>query len=85
MRSQCFRIMLYQGINGQPCMVLQTRFFRILDIGRLRQPTVSVGEMVAEVSPQAYHSGKNASPGDFVCAHEVAFDSKGKRTCNLSM
>lgn len=34
-----------------------------------------------EVSEEVYY----ANPGAFVAAHEVAFDSKGKRSCNLSV
>ena len=77
---------IYTGMNGQPCMVLQTRYFRILDIANLEQPTVSIGEIISEVSAEAYHAGKfGPTPDAFVCAQEVAFDSKGKRACNLSM
>lgn len=94
-------------MHGQPCMVLQTRYFCLLDftskLGPKRdgtdEPTapiciddissgdLSIDDIVAEVSAQAYHAGKAsaAAPEAFVCAHEVVFDSKGKRTCNMSM
>ena len=55
------------GINGQPCMVLQTRYFD------------KHNGFVTEITKE--DSKKKA----FICAHEVAFDSKGKRSCNLSM
>ena len=73
------------GLNGQPCMVLQTRYFRLLDINNLQHANITSSEVAVEVSLENYHAGKLASPEAFVCAQEVVFDSKGKRTCNLSM
>ena len=72
-------------------MVLQTRYFYLTnDINLLRQSSkeyivISNNEIVAEVTEEAYHAGNLEYPGAFICAHEVAFDSKGKRSCNLSM
>ncbi|KAL3822759.1 hypothetical protein ACHAXA_009633 [Cyclostephanos tholiformis] len=57
-------------INGQPCMVLQTRYFYL-----------SSCTNVAEVTEEDYQ----ANSGLFICAHEVTFDSKGKRSCNHSI
>ncbi len=78
------------GVNGQPCMVLQTRYFHLKDMKLLRQSSneyiaIPHDEIVAEVTEQAYDAGKFSKLGAFVCAQEVAFDSKGKRSCNLSM
>lgn len=60
-------------LNGQPCMILQTRYFQ-------------VGEgfgVVQEVSVVEY---SQASNNDIIVrADEVVFDSKGKRSCNDSM
>eukprot|EP00579_Thalassiosira_antarctica_P013682 CAMPEP_0201940868 /NCGR_PEP_ID=MMETSP0903-20130614/45991_1 /ASSEMBLY_ACC=CAM_ASM_000552 /TAXON_ID=420261 /ORGANISM="Thalassiosira antarctica, Strain CCMP982" /LENGTH=345 /DNA_ID=CAMNT_0048482781 /DNA_START=30 /DNA_END=1067 /DNA_ORIENTATION=- len=72
-------------MNGQPCMVLHTRYFRLLDFTNLQQPTISTGDIVTEVPSEVYHAGKSISPSTFVSAHEVAFDSKGKPTCNHSI
>jgi hypothetical protein len=73
-------------------MVLQTRYFYLTnkDINLLRQSSneyivISNNEIVAEVTEEAYHAGNLKRPGAFICAHEVVFDSKGKRSCNLSM
>ena len=85
-----FRSICRAGVNGQPCMVLQTRYFYLKDINLLRQSSneyidIPHDEIVAEVTEQAYDAGKFSKLGAFVCAQEVAFDSKGKRSCNLSM
>lgn len=72
-------------MNGQPCMILQTRYFRISDLTHLQQSTISNDSIITEISSNVYHAGKFANPNMFVCAQEVAFDSKGKRTCNLSI
>ena len=72
------------GINGQPCMVLQTRYFHLLDFS-LVHDRVSIDRIVKEVSAEVYHAAKLARPNAYACAHEVAFDSKGKQSCNLSV
>ena len=74
----------HAGINNQPCMVLQTRYFRLLD-SHQNCTTVSINDIAAEVPAEVYHSGKSSSPNEFVCAHEVVFDSKGKHACNPSV
>lgn len=37
--------MMLSGMNGQPCMVLQSRYFQLLDVNRLQQPTASVEDV----------------------------------------
>jgi len=81
------------GINGQPCMLIQTGYFYVQDMYLLRKSSsnndyaiVSLDELVIEITAQQYDAGKGTINRDnFVCAREVAFDSKGKRSCNLSM
>lgn len=82
-----FRIYFVQpGMSGQPCMVLQTRYFQLLDMDQLQEtPSVSIDNIIKEVNFDVYNVKKYKSPGAFVCVHEVAFDSKGKRSCNLSL
>ena len=47
---------------------------------------VSLDELVVEITAQEYNDRKGSvNHNAFVCAHEVAFDSKGKQSCNLSM
>lgn len=60
-------------LNGQPCMILQTRYFRI----------VGGPNVIEEASITEYSQGSNHCI--IVRADEVAFDSKGKRSCNRSM
>jgi hypothetical protein len=71
-------------------MVLQTKYFYLKDVNLLRQSSneyivIPHDEIVTEVTEQVYDAGKFGNLGAFVCAHEVAFDSKGKRSYNLSM
>ena len=66
-------------------MVLQTRYFHLRDLHHLQAPKVSVQDVAREISLDEFHRGKGVSPFDFIEASEVAFDSKGKETCNLSM
>lgn len=72
-------------MSGQPCMVLQTRYFQLLDMDELQETSVSIDNIIKEVNFDVYNVKKYKSPGAFVCVHEVAFDSKGKRSCNLSL
>jgi len=71
-------------MSGQPCMVLQTRYFELLDIDQLQETSVSLDNIIKEVQLDVYNNGKKSGL-PFVCVHEVAFDSKGKRSCNLSL
>jgi hypothetical protein len=78
---------MHTGMNDQPCMVLQTRYFLLTNNShQLQTSTVTVDDIVTEVSAEVYHDGKCSNNAHaFVSAHEVAFDSKGKRSCNLSV
>ena len=60
-------------LNGQPCMILQTRYFRV----------VGGPNVVEETSISEYSQGSNNNI--IVRADEVVFDSKGKRSCCHSM
>ena len=74
------------GIHGQPCKVLRTEYFQLLDIVNTEQPFVSRSDIVVKVPREMYLAGKSGSrPNTFVCAHEVVFDSKGTPTSNDSM
>ena len=76
LHSYSSRVFLYAPthcIHGQPCMILQTRYFRV--VGGVK--------MVEEVSVGEYER----CCGELVVvkADEVVFDSMGKRSCNHSM
>ena len=71
---------------GQPCMVIETRYFRLMDMSLLQLPEVSMADIVVEVPHEVYDAGKfSTTPGAFVCARVVAFDTKGKPSANLSV
>mmetsp|Transcript_17112 Transcript_17112/g.35715 ORF Transcript_17112/g.35715 Transcript_17112/m.35715 type:complete len:768 (+) Transcript_17112:318-2621(+) len=84
-------------INGQPCMILQSRYFRLLDCkstpawgnkhGEDRNVSsfVSIKDLVEEISEDAYHDWTIGSSNSMIRVHEVAFDSKGKRSANQSI
>jgi hypothetical protein len=61
-------------LNGQPCMILQTRYFLV----------VGGPSVVQEVSVTEYSQG-SYNHTTIVRADEVVFDSKGKRSSNHSM
>lgn len=76
---------LFTGFNDQPCMTLQTKFFRLVSIVS-GQPISSPSDIAVEIDACTYQSGKSGpSPNMFVSAQEVVFDSVGKVTCNRSM
>ena len=74
-------------------MLIQTGYFFVPDMNRLRKPSsnneyaiVSLENIVVEITEQEYDAGKGSIYcNNYVCAREVVFDSKGKRSCNLSM
>ena len=69
---------------GQQCMVLQTRYFRLLPVDG--QPFISMSDIAAEVTVLEYRAGKmGCSPETFVCAHEVVFAEMGKMQSNHIM
>jgi hypothetical protein len=74
-------------------MLIRTEYFYV-DMNLLRKSSssnneyvnLSLDKLVVEITAQEYDAGKGSIFDDsYVCAREVAFDSKGKRTCNLSM
>jgi len=95
---ECILLHLYclihrKGINGQPCMLIQTGYFYVSDMNHLRKSSsnneyaiVSLDKLVVEITEQQYDAGKGSIYCDnYVCARELVFDAKGKRSCNLSM
>ena len=75
---------VYLALNGQPCMVLSTRFFyvgNILDL--VCGQSISQSDFVVEVTELIYN--ESPSLDSFVCAREVVFGPKGMSTCNHSM
>ena len=74
------------GFNGQPCMTLQMKFFRLVSIDSSGMSISSPSDVAVEIDAYTYQSGKiGPSPDMFVSAQEVVFDSLGKVTCNRSM
>ncbi|KAL7508561.1 hypothetical protein ACHAXN_005625 [Cyclotella atomus] len=68
-------------LNGQPCMILQNRFYRLLDY-KEKVHVSSIEDVVEEISMQEYNCLANNLT---VKAYEVVMDSKGKRSANLSI
>ena len=72
-------------------MLIQTGYFYVPDMNHLPSSNneyviVSLDKLVVEITEQQYDTGKGSMDHDnYVCAREVVFDSKGKRSCNLSM
>ena len=67
-------------LNGQACLVLQTRYFRVL------QPNpsavaIELEDIIQEVSSTEFDPRSNA----MVRADEIIFESKGKHNCNRSI
>jgi len=47
---------------------------------------ISLEKLVVEITEQQYDAGKGSIHcANYVCARELVFDAKGKRSCNLSM
>ena len=77
---------LITGFNGQPCMTLQMKFFRLVSIDSSGQSISSPKDVAVEIDAYTYQLGKlGPSRNMFVSAQEVVFDSLGKVTCNHSM
>lgn len=77
-------------------MLIQTGYFYVKDVNLLRKSSsnnedeiVSLDKLVVEITVQQYNDGKrsrdNPDCDNYLCARELVFDSKGKRSCNLSM
>jgi hypothetical protein len=62
-------------------MILQFRFYRLLDY-KQKTNVSSIEDVVEEISMQEY---QRLASNLTVRAYEVAMDSKGKRSANLSM
>ena len=68
-------------------MLIQTGYFYV-DMNLLRKASSNnaLDNLVVEITAQEYDAGKGSIYRDnYVCAREVAFDSKGQPSCNLSM
>ena len=77
----CSALLLQHCLNGQPCMILQFRFYRLLDYCQ-KHVVSSISNVVEEISMQEY---QRLSSNLTVQACEVVMDSKGKRSANWSM
>ena len=76
-------------LHGQPCTVLQTRHFRLMDLkpwtdSHYQGRVVSLEDIITEVSQREYNEYRSISPNAMIRADELVFDSKGKRSANLS-
>ena len=65
-------------------MVLQTRYFRLLDVSSVPHK-VALDDIAREVPVEIYRAEERRAPAKFARAHEVAFDAKGTPSCNLSV
>lgn len=86
-------------LNGQPCMILQERYFRLVDPkpvmawgnnhkqhkGRTTTSALFVKDIITEISTDEYNAWRFIHANTIVRVHEVAFDSKGKRSANQSI
>lgn len=68
-----------QSLNGQPCLVLQTRYFRLLSI-KPDAPN-KIDNLVQEISVSEYDRNHIM----MIRADEIVFESKGKYNCNHSI
>ena len=68
-----------QSVNGQPCLVLQTRYFRLLHLKA--NVLIKIEELVQEVAPSKYYPRTHT----VVRADEIVFESKGMHNCNRSI
>jgi hypothetical protein len=72
-----------QSLQGQPCMILQTRYFRLPKLNT-RAP-INLEDIVHEVSSHEYNQLVMVIPSMMVRADEIVFESKGKHNCNRSI
>ena len=66
-------------LNTQPCLVLQTRYFRLNPL--MTNAVIAIEDLVQEVSDVEYDSHCPI----MIRADEIVFESKGKRNCNRSI
>eukprot|EP00970_Alexandrium_tamarense_P000857 scaffold99_cov193-Alexandrium_tamarense.AAC.3 len=71
-------------INDQPCMILQERYFRLMEFKQNAIISLST-DIVKELHRNEYEQIKASQPDVVIQASEVVFDSKGKRSANLSI
>lgn len=64
-------------------MILQTRYYQLLDFSNV-EGSVTIQDIIKQVPLEVYQAGKSR-PNSFQSVHEVAFDSKGKKSSNLSL
>jgi hypothetical protein len=67
-------------LNGQPCMVLQTRYFRLFPLNP-NGAAIKLEDIIMEISVAEYDSTRH----DMIRADEVVFESKGRFNCNHSI
>lgn len=65
-------------------MILQERYFRLMEFKQNAIISLST-DIVKELHRNEYEQIKASHPDDVIQASEVVFDSKGKRSANLSM
>jgi hypothetical protein len=81
------------SIHSELCMILQTRYFVLLDVNFTIAAEVSRDAVVEEISYEEYRArttpwstaGMLYNPSKFVTAHEVAFAPKGEHCANVSI
>ena len=81
------------SIHSELCMILQARYFALLDVNFTNAAEVSANAVVEEISYEEYrahttpwsNTGMLYNPRMFVTAHEVAFAPKGEHCANVSI
>jgi hypothetical protein len=81
------------SVHSELCMILQARYFALLDVNFTSAAEVSSNDVVEEISYEEYKArttpwstaGMLYNPSKFVTAHEVAFAPKGEHCANVSI
>lgn len=81
------------SLHSELCMILQTRYFLLLDVDFTSTANVTSNDIVEEISYEEYkhrttpwsHSVYPFNPNVCVSAHEVAFSPKGDKSANVSI
>lgn len=80
------------ALYGELCMVLQSRYFLVLDVDFDNGDCVDVGDIVREISSDEHKArttpwihGYYVDPSKVVMAHEVVFAPKGDHAANPSI
>ncbi|KAL7537243.1 hypothetical protein ACHAXR_007688 [Thalassiosira sp. AJA248-18] len=81
------------SLHSELCMILQVRFFLLIDVNFTRASELAPEYIVKEISFEEYKSrttpwsatGHGFDPSKCVVAHEVAFAPKGDHNANVSI